>query len=151
MKNKAQLSRLEKTIFYIMEKSIKSYRQFAQRNIKQHNIELTIDQWLILKTIQDNPELTQKEIAETVFKDYASITRMIELLVKKGFLKRSFHDKDRRRFNLKLTSTGEQLCEKLIPIISVNRKTALEGLTQKEMMTLSRLLQKITDNCNYHS
>lgn len=141
------ISRLENVLFYLVEKSIKSYRQFAQRNINQVNNNITIDQWLILKTIHDNPHITQREIAEYVFKDHASITRMINLLVKKGFLERSLHAQDRRRFGLKLTSLGKSTKEELMPVILKNREIALEGLSAKEISALRKIVQKITVNC----
>ncbi len=139
--------RLEHVLFYILEKSIKSYRQFAQRNLKKVNKDITIDQWLILKTIHDNPNISQREIAEAIFKDVASVTRMIELLVSKGFLLRSSHSEDRRRHGLKLTPMGNITQEDLMPVIIQNRSIALEGLSEKEIETLRNLLQKIILNC----
>ena len=141
------VSRLEQIPFYIIEKAIKSYRQLAQRNIRLVNKQITIDQWLILKTIEDNPDITQREIAQYVFKDHASITRMIDLLVKKGYLERSVYAEDRRRFGLELTSEGKMTKEALMPIILQNRAAALKGLTENEMISLRNILQKIIDNC----
>ena len=147
MKKDAHLSQIEKTVFYSIEKAIKAYRQFAQKNIKAQGIDITIDQWLILKTIHDHPELSQREIALMVFKDHASITRMIELLVKRSYITRSFHEEDRRRFILQLTDQGKKIYKKLIPIVSSNRKNALEGLSLKEVENLHHSLSKIIDNC----
>ncbi len=143
----ADTSRLDRTVFYALEKAIKSYRQFAQRNLREQSLDITIDQWLLLKTIHDEPGLSQKEMSQRVFKDYASITRMIELLVKRGYLKRSFHKSDRRRFKLALTEEGETIYKQLIPVISSNRKTALEGFTDQQIETLHHLLSKMTNNC----
>lgn len=139
--------RLESVLFYVMEKTIKSYRQFAQRNLNSLNQDLTIDQWLILKTLHDNPNFTQREIAERVFKDHASITRIIDLLVNKGFLRRFPNPEDRRRYALELTPMGKGAQQQSIPIIMQNRATALEGLSADELATLRNLLQRITDNC----
>lgn len=147
MKETKAIPRLENVLFYVMEKTIKSYRQFAQRQLKEINKEITIDQWLILKTLDENPDITQREIAERVFKDHASITRMIDLLVKKGFLKRFFNPEDRRRYGLKLTPEGRLAQQQSIPVIMQNRAQALKGLSDEEIQTLRNLLQKITDNC----
>ncbi len=147
MKRNVPKSRLENVLFYVMEKTIKSYRQFAQRNINVVNSDITIDQWLVLKTIYDNPNISQREIAKNVFKDHASITRMIDLLVKKGFLERLPHHQDRRRFGLELTSLGKISQQNLMPLILRNREMALEGLNSKEISTLQDLLEKITMNC----
>lgn len=147
MKKQADISSIEGTVFYALDKAIRTYRQFAQRNINLNHLDITIDQWLILKTIRDHPKMNQKEIAEHVFKDYASITRIIEILVRNEYLKRSFHQTDRRRYQLSLTSEGEKVYVKLLPIIQKNRETALVGLGTRDVDLLQGLLLKITDNC----
>jgi DNA-binding MarR family transcriptional regulator len=150
MKEAIQLAHLEKTVFYALDKAIKSYRQFAQRNIKNAGVDITIDQWLLLKTINDHPEMTQKDMADAIFKDYASVTRMIELLVRKELLERSFHKADRRRYELRLTILGKRNINKLVPIVHTNRKQALDGFTSGEVDQLRCLLNNITSNCTTH-
>ena len=78
------MEKLDEIIFYTLEKSIKTYRKFAQQQLLKNGYDITIDQWLVLKTLQENQQLSQNQIAELVFKDFASITRIIELLVKKN-------------------------------------------------------------------
>ena len=148
MKELEELSRLENTIFYMMDKTIKSYRQFAHHNIRTNDLDITIDQWLVLKTVLDNPEMNQREIAKRVFKDHASVTRIIELLVQRKYLTRSFNDNDRRRYNLELTALGKQTYHALVPIIYSNRRTALEGVTTSEIKTFRKIMKKITENCS---
>jgi MarR family transcriptional regulator, transcriptional regulator for hemolysin len=137
---------LEEVIFYTLEKSIKSYRQFAQRQIDKVKVEITIDQWLILITLKNHPDLSQHQIAEMVFKDYASVTRIIEILVRKDFITRVFHPTDRRRFELRLTKEGEEIIIKLSPIVIQYRKQALKEFSIEEIQLLKNLLNKIISN-----
>jgi|JI8StandDraft_2_1071088.scaffolds.fasta_scaffold12438_2 MarR family transcriptional regulator, transcriptional regulator for hemolysin len=141
------MEKLDQVLFFTLEKSIKTYRQFAQRQIDNSGIDITIDQWLVLKSIQDLPDISQHQIAENVFKDYASVTRMIELLVKKDYLTRTFHATDRRRFNLIITKKGNSVLDKLIPIITSNRKQALKSLTKEEIEKNKAFLKRIIENC----
>lgn len=78
---------LDDVIFYHIEKAIKSYRQFAQSRIKLAGYTMTIDQWLILKVLIDEPDIQLNELAVKVFKDSASVTRIIILLEKGKFIK----------------------------------------------------------------
>ena len=48
-----------KTVFYTIDKTIKSYRKFAQKNISKVVNDITIDQKLILHYLNDYPELNQ--------------------------------------------------------------------------------------------
>jgi MarR family transcriptional regulator, transcriptional regulator for hemolysin len=140
------MKKIDQVIFYSIEKSIKTYRQFAQKNIKDAGFNITIDQWLVLKTIQEDATISQQHLAIKVFKDFASITRMIELLVKNGFLNRDFHHEDRRRFKLSLTEQGIQIIESLEPIINANRIKALSEVSNAEIEQLQTILLKITSN-----
>ena len=74
------------TIFHIIEKAIKDYRKFAQKNISEFSPSITVDQLLVLQFLNSDPLLTQKEISELTFKDKASMTRMINSMKKKEIL-----------------------------------------------------------------
>lgn len=135
------------TIFYIIEQSIKEYRKFSQKNISEEIGTVTIDQGLILLFLNDCPELTQKEIGGLIFRENASVTRMIDSLVKKKFLKRSVNKQDRRRYELEITPEGEEILDSLSSIIMTNREKAIEGITEKELSHLTTILNKIISNC----
>lgn len=135
------------TIFYSLEKAIKTYRQMVQKNIREITKEVTLDQLLMLITMRDNPEYNQKDVAKTIFKDVASVTRMIELLVRKGFITRKINNKDRRQYQLKISSSGNKLIDQLSPIILNNRQIALKGITANAKKDIKNNLNKITKNC----
>ena len=137
----------DQTIFYTIEKAIKSYRQFAQKNIADKGFAITIDQGLILSLIQDNPGITQQQIAVQAFKDHASVTRIIENLVNRKLLTRDFHPGDRRRFSLSLTTLGSETLQQMKPVVTANRKKALKGISGEQMETLKNILDQITENC----
>jgi len=136
-----------KTIFHTIESTIKEYRKYAQKNISSKIKDITIDQGLVLLFINEYDGLTQKEIAELVFKDNASMTRMINTMVQKKYLKRSMNHEDRRRYKIELTDKGKEEVKKLPPIIQNNRNTSLKGITKNELNQLEIILSKIKSNC----
>lgn len=142
------MEKLNSIIFYTLEKSIKTYRQFAQKEISAKGFDITIDQWLVLKTIQENSSISQQQLAVKVFKDFASITRMIELLVKRGYLIRNFHKEDRRRFELILSAEGVTIIKLLQPIIQKNREVALKNISKSDIQKLDSILSNIISNIN---
>jgi DNA-binding MarR family transcriptional regulator len=135
-----------KTVFYTIEKTIKSYRKFAIQNFLKVVDNITVDQILILQYLNAFPDLNQKEIADLVFKDNASLTRMINLMVNKQFLKRSMNTEDRRRFKIEITPKGKEVLNKLEPLIGDNRKKAFSGITEEELIQLDITLNKILSN-----
>ncbi|WP_298758340.1 MarR family transcriptional regulator [uncultured Psychroserpens sp.] len=141
------LSLPSETIFHAIESTIKDYRKFAQKNISEKIKDMTIDQGMVLLFLNEHPELTQKEIAELVFKDNASMTRMINTMVQKKHLKRTINSKDRRRYIIKITDKGRGVLKTLPPIIHQNRNSSLKGITKNELNQLEIILNKIRTNC----
>lgn len=141
------MEKLENIIFYTIDKSIRTYRQYAQRQLKNAGYSITIDQWLVIKTIMENPDIKQQELGEKIFKDNASVTRIIELLVKAKYLKRKNNNEDRRRFGLEVTEKGKETINGVYTIVLKNRVTALKGISKTELEITKKVLDRITGNC----
>ncbi|HRE77910.1 MAG TPA: MarR family transcriptional regulator [Flavobacterium sp.] len=141
------MEKISSVIFYSMDQSIRTYRMFAQKRLKENGLKITIDQWLVLKTINENPDIAQNELADMVFKDNASVTRIIELLVKSDYLERKKDQNDRRKSVLKITKLGSKTIEKVYQVVQENRQIALTGINQAELEIVDRVLKKISQNC----
>ncbi|WP_169051674.1 MarR family winged helix-turn-helix transcriptional regulator [Flavobacterium sp. H122] len=135
------------TVLYLIEQAIKEYRKVSQRNISKIVKDITIDQCLVLIILNHDDQISQNELANLIFKDNASITRMIELMVKKDYINRTIHKEDRRKFNLEITEKGKKTLELINPIVILNRETALNGLSLEEINLLDKTLNKIISNC----
>ena len=140
--------RLQDVIFYSLESASKAYRRFAQARLHAAGIDITIDQWLVLKTIHESPDVTLQQVGEAVFKDFASVTRIVQLLERKRLLRRKPHPSDGRRSELALTSVGESVIRTVEPIAQANRRQALEGIDAEEIARLRAVLKRITENCD---
>jgi MarR family transcriptional regulator, transcriptional regulator for hemolysin len=141
------MEKLKDITFYTIDKAIRTYRIYAQKKLKEYGFKITIDQWLVIKSILENPNITQQEIGEIVFKDNASVTRIIEILVKSEYLERSVNEEDRRKSNLKVTYSGKQIIKKVHGLVLENRKNALAGVTLNELDILNKTLNQIIKNC----
>ena len=117
--------RLQDVVFYSLESAIKAYRRFAQARLTAAGIDITIDQWLVLKTIHESADVTLQQVGAAVFKDFASITRIVQLLERKGLLRRKPHPTDGRRSELMLTSAGQSVMRTVEPIAQAYRRQAL--------------------------
>lgn len=141
------MEKLKDITFYTIDKAIRTYRNFAQKKLKENGYKITIDQWLIIKAILENPGVSQQELGEKVFKDNASVTRIIELLAKSGYLQREVNQDDRRKSNLNVTEAGKLIIEKVQSLVLENRKTALAGISLEDLEIMNRTLKKIIENC----
>ncbi|MBD2722487.1 MarR family winged helix-turn-helix transcriptional regulator [Hymenobacter armeniacus] len=138
---------LNSILFYSLDKAIRSYRRLAQANIDRAGLDITVDQWLVLQVVLEHDDLTQQEIAERVFKDQASVARMLALLVKRGLLLGIPLPNDGRRTRLRVSEAGHQILDAVQPIILANRAVALAGLAENDLTVLRQLLERIAQNC----
>jgi len=134
------------TVLYSIEETIKAYRKLSQQNISSIVPDITVDQALILIFIESNDK-TQSEIADLTFKYYASMTRIIQLMIDKNYVTKTIDEVDKRKTKLRITENGKEVIEKLKPVIQKNRKTALNAISEKELQQLYKTLNKITQNC----
>jgi MarR family transcriptional regulator for hemolysin len=141
------MEKLNSIIFYNIDKAIRSYRNYAQRQLKANGFTITIDQWLIIKAVLENPGITQNEIGDLVFKDNASVTRIIDLMVKSKYVIRHIHAEDRRKTNLEVTESGIKIIKDVQKLVESNRKIALNHVTKEELETMNNALLKISENC----
>ncbi|MDI9256059.1 MULTISPECIES: MarR family winged helix-turn-helix transcriptional regulator [Flavobacterium] len=141
------MEKLDDIIFYKIDKAIRSYRMFAQRQLKTQGYKISVDQWLVIKAILENPGMPQQEIAAVVFKDNASVTRIIEILVQSGYLRRNTHETDRRKTSLEVTENGRDIIQSVQSLVQQNRKVALKGVSESELQNMYQTLNKIIDNC----
>ena len=141
------MERLETINFYLLDKAIRTYRIYSQKKLREKGFKITVDQWLVVKVLLENPGISQLNLAEKVFKDNASITRIIELLVKSKYLDRKINPKDRRTSILKVTPEGEDIINKVHDLVLQNRRIAQTGITLEELENLNGTLKKIIKNC----
>ncbi|WP_295333823.1 MarR family transcriptional regulator [Flavobacterium sp.] len=141
------MEKLDDIIFYKIDKAIRSYRMFAQKQLKASGYKISVDQWLVIKAILENPGMPQQEIASLVFKDNASVTRIIEILVQLGYLSRNIHETDRRKTNLEVTEEGKNIIQSVQSLVNQNRRVALDGISETALQNMNQTLTKIIENC----
>ena len=82
-----------------------------QLRMPLNDINMTINQWLVLKIVYLKHADTPTNISNVMKTDTAAITRYVDLLVKNGFMRREHHTNDRRVIQLKLTAKGSHIAE----------------------------------------
>jgi DNA-binding MarR family transcriptional regulator len=110
------------------------------------HLDVTTEQWSVLKCLEEEDSLTIKELSKRVGKDQANITRISDLLERKGYLVRKPNPEDRRSSLVCLTEAGKEITNQLIPIDDQFHEVALRGISEEEISFLKQLLEKIRKN-----
>ena len=142
------MEKLSDILFYNIDKAIRSYRAYAQKQLRANGYTITVGQWLVIKAILENPGVLQQELAALVFKDTASVTRIIELLVKAGYMTRDTDPDDRRKTILTVNDKGIKIIEDVQAVILVNREKALKGISPEALQMTNDAMKKIIENVN---
>ncbi|MEX2513768.1 MAG: MarR family transcriptional regulator [Cyclobacteriaceae bacterium] len=131
---------------FLLDRTARKVKQYAQQKFKLNEFDVTVDQWLVMKNLSENEKLSQTELAQLVFKDHPTLTRIVDILCKKGYVERALHPNDRRSFHLNLTSSGEEKVEELKPQIAMIREKAWQNLNENDFNEFKRILNTIYDN-----
>jgi DNA-binding MarR family transcriptional regulator len=131
---------------FLLDRTARRVKQYAQKRFKELGFNITVDQWLVLKHLSENEEMKQNELAELLFKDNPTVTRIIDLLCKKGLTERKLHPADRRSFIVSLTKGGNKKVDQLRPKIKDVRLKAWEGLSERDFNQFKKVLNTIYNN-----
>ncbi|WP_154853143.1 MarR family winged helix-turn-helix transcriptional regulator [Cyclobacterium xiamenense] len=131
---------------FLLDRTAKKVKQYAQQKFKLNAFDITVDQWLVMKNLDENERLSQTELAHLVFKDQPTLTRIVDILCKKGYVDRIPHPQDRRSYRLLLTSSGKEKVGELKPQIAQIRQKAWENLTERDFEEFKRILNTIYGN-----
>ncbi len=131
---------------FILDRTARKVKQYAQTAFAEQQFDLTVDQWIVLRTIYENPSLSNKEMAELCGKDQPTLTRIIDLLIKKEFTERISHPSDRRSLRLHITKKGEDKIQEIAPKVADFRMQAWKNLNEEDFAHFTRILNTIYDN-----
>jgi DNA-binding MarR family transcriptional regulator len=140
------LKKLNSVILFQLDQTSKMAKQYSQREFDSLGIEITVDQWVLLKVIEENAGLSQSELAEMSFRDPASITRTLDLLDKKGLIVRKPIANNRRQYSVELTKVGDYFIAQNSELVADLRERALKGFSKKEVEEFSNFLNRVQKN-----
>lgn len=131
---------------FLLERTARRIKQYAQYQFNCQQFGITVDQWTILKNLNQYADLSQKELAEYCGKDQPTLTRIVDLLVSKQLVERRANPADRRSFVVHLTREGKSKVEALSGSIAEIRMQAWKNLDEDDFVHLKRILDTIYDN-----
>ncbi len=122
----------------------RNMRRYSNERLKAAGLDITVDHWGILKILSENTQgLNSSALSEIMLKDKPTVTRMVDVVVKKGLVRRVPSKLDRRVTTLELTSKGNERVSQALPIVQEIRSFMSQKLTDKDLVLLSEILQRI--------
>ena len=122
-----------------------AFKQFLQSKLREHNIDLTFEMMQILYCLWNKDGVNQQEIANVTAKDKASVTYVLDNLVKRKLVYRQ-EGTDRRNKIIYLTPEGKMMKKKVQPWIRALNNTAKKQVPQEQLEELIGIMGKIRKN-----
>jgi DNA-binding MarR family transcriptional regulator len=113
----------------------------AQMYTSRHD--LTMPAWRSLAVIARFQPLTAKELAMLTSSDAFKVARAIELLVRRGLIRRDVDEEDRRRASLSLTAEGRKIYKDIEQFSTRVERELAAALDQTELAVLREVLDKL--------
>jgi len=112
--------------------------------------EITFEQMGVLYFISrnKNKEMIQQDIAEVMDKTKSAILRSIDILEKKGFVKRISVPADRRKNGIELTDSGKNIIKQMHKKFLEQDIVLKKGISKAELDTCLSVLLKVKKKCS---
>lgn len=124
--------------------------RFLSQQFKNKGVSLTREQWSVLAVLWKTDGCSQQMIANSTSRDKPSVTRLIDNLVKEGYVKRKSHENDRRLNLIFLTEKGKKVEKSVMEIVDDTIEKATNGLSDEQIIAIRDAFQVVYDNLNTH-
>lgn len=107
--------------------------------------DLTIQQYNVLRILrgQKGKPANLCTIQERMIDKSSNTTRLVDKLIKKGWVKRSICEENRRKVEIIITTKGLEILKELDPLTEENNEMILKNLSEEQLVTLNNLLDTL--------
>lgn len=104
---------------------------------------VSVPQWVVLRVLFDHDSLPLKDIVARVEVDQGSLSRMVDRLIARGWVRREADAGDRRAVAISLTAEGRNLVPKLAAEADGNDAEFFSALSRAESEKFLRTIQML--------
>jgi MarR family transcriptional regulator, transcriptional regulator for hemolysin len=140
----------ENSMGFVVNTTAKAFQRSFDIELRK-NVGVTLGQWRVVGALVLQPGLTQKEIADKVGIEGATLVPILDKMEKEGLLKRRLDSNDRRVNRIYLTPKSDSLWESMTECALKIRKSSIKNIPEGDVQTTLETLRKISDNLTVFS
>ncbi len=140
----------ENSIGFVVNNTAKSFQRALDFDLRK-NVGVTLSQWRVVVTLVMHPGITQKEIADRVGIEGATLVPIIDKMESDDLLIRKPDEKDRRVNRIYLTSKSDHLWESMLECALKIRKFSIKEVSENDLKTTMETLRKISKNLSVYA
>ena len=135
----------ENSMGFVVNMTAKAFQKSFDIELRK-NAGVSLSQWRVVGALVIQPGLTQKEIADKVGIEGATLVPIIDKMEKEGLLKRKPDSSDRRVNRIYLTQKADSLWESMVECALRIRKSSTKNISENNIQTTLETLRKISQN-----
>jgi len=135
------MHKLEDSLGFQVNRTANAMKSRFNNFLKSYN--LTSEQYVIMKSVQENPDITPTQLSEITLKDKTTITRMLDTLVKNEMLIRTPKLNDRRAYQISWSKKGERSMDEILPITGNVIEKISGQFDEKDLKIFFRMLETL--------
>lgn len=121
-------------------------KQYTSAMLKQYDLGLTPEQFLLVDILWNQGPMSQQSLANNMQKDKNSVTKLVDALEKKSFIARRKNPNDKRSNIIVLTPKGEQMKQEAKQVGISMLDKVLAGISEEELRNFLNTLDKLSEN-----
>jgi len=133
-------------IGFLLERTTRIVKLQFHKAFKNLKVDMTPEQWVVMDALFQKNDQPQKHLADSSYKNAPTISRIIDVLSKKGWVERKMSDQDRRVYIISQTKEGKAIYKKVIGEVERLRNLGWKGLTNKDYKEFKRIINQIFAN-----
>jgi MarR family transcriptional regulator for hemolysin len=135
----------ENSVGFVVNTTAKYFQRSFDLELRR-NVGVTLSQWRVVGTLVLQPGLTQKEIADKMGIEGATLVPVIDKMEKDGLLKRKPDLTDRRVNRIYLTSKTDSLWTSMTECALKIRKSSIKNISENDIQITLDTLHKMSKN-----
>jgi len=136
----------EKSLGPWLGKTMKCVEHKIEGMLEAHELDISKMQFLLLKSVHQKEGVCQNDLAFFSNRNKSTLTRALNTLEKKKYIRRVASEEDRRMNQLFITSAGLKIIEKATPVFLKMASLIESGLSKAEIEATINTLKKIQMN-----
>lgn len=141
-----EIAEIHKSIGFFLGRTCQAMKNATTRRFAENGLDVASGQFGVLMALWYRDGISQSQIIKLTCKEKTTLARLVSKLEQKDLIRRESDPKDKRSKLIFLTEKGRALKDEVVPLARAEQNAAVKGLSDAEIDTLKKLLDKIYYN-----
>ncbi len=138
--------KFDKTVLPYLGRTAKLAGYYFMDTFHENGIDLSKEQWIVLKKLHDQDGQTQNNLAFITNRSKTSLTRLINTMEKKNLVFRELFNKDKRINHIHLSDLGKKTFLSSLPVLKKLIDELQDNISPNDLTITIQVLNKIQNN-----